>query len=93
MWASTNGEYILDIDAFISDLQQSFKNFTHAMETQVQSVLDNPINNEFLDKNRLHENHNEFLEEIKSYDNVLSFVLEQISIYKKQVLISGKYSL
>ncbi|WP_315950597.1 hypothetical protein [Paenibacillus violae] len=47
------------------------------METQIKFVLENSIKNVFIDKKRLQENNNEFLEEVKKYEKILSSVPEQ----------------
>lgn len=77
MWETTAGEYTIDLEQFITNLQLSIKSFAAAMEIQVTSVLENPIENVFIDKKTLLENHKDFLAEVRSYENVLSFTLEQ----------------
>lgn len=77
MWEVTKGECIVEIEKFISEIQQSLNNFAIAMDIQVKSILDNPIENVFIDKNQLLKNHEEFLQEVKSYEKLMSFVSDQ----------------
>lgn len=77
MWDITKGEYIIDLNKFISELQLTIRNFALAMDAQVKYVLDNPLENVFIDKNQLLKNREEFLEEVKSYEKILSFVSDR----------------
>ncbi|MEC0264808.1 DUF5984 family protein [Paenibacillus anseongense] len=77
IWETMKGEYVIEFDKFISELQLSIKNFAINMETQIKFVLENSIKNVFIDKKRLQENNNEFLEEVKKYEKILSSVPEQ----------------
>lgn len=77
MWEYSAGEHIIDLEIFIFNLQSSIKNFALDMDTQVKDILDNPIKNVFIDTKRLLEIHEEFLEEVRAYERILSFVSPQ----------------
>ncbi|MNI45093.1 hypothetical protein D3C73_995000 [compost metagenome] len=95
MWGITKGESIVEFEKFISELLQSLKKFAIAMDSQLKSILDNPIENVFIDMNQLLKNHEEFLEEIKSYEKILSFVSDQTdweNVMSKIKIISQPFS-
>ncbi|MOA47736.1 hypothetical protein D3C78_1704010 [compost metagenome] len=77
MWERIQGEHIIDIERFISDILQSINNFAHAMDIQVKYALHNPIENVVIDKSRLLKNNNEFLEQVKTLKQLLSFNSDQ----------------
>lgn len=76
MWAAAEGEYVMDLEDFIHSVQQSFRSFALAMDAQVNHVLDHPLENVYIDKIILLKNHEAFLQEVDSYDKILSFVSE-----------------
>jgi len=77
VWQTAKGECVMDLDPFIAALQQSLQAFAQAMGDQVNWVLDHPIDKVFIDRAKLLANHEEFLQEVEAYDNVLSFVFER----------------